>query len=252
MKDRYHMTLENNIFFAKRNLVDNIYSSSRLEGIAITFPETQDIYDGRNVAHLTVEEVVKVNNLKHAWQFVLDTVDYPLDLRYVRQLNQEIGAQLIPNAGELRSGAVNIGGTSWKPDIPEYETAKEQIEQIMSSGETTDKAITLMLYLMRAQLFLDGNKRVAQLAANQVMIQGGAGIIRIPVEQQEEFFEQLVTYYESGDMTRIKRFVYDTSIDGYQPDPARCQEQEPLNRNDFFRKKKRDLPEEEIECNLEL
>lgn len=250
MKERYYMTRENNLFFAKRNLVDSIYSSSRLEGIAITFPETQEIYDGRNVAHLTVEEVVKVNNLKHAWQFVLDTVDYPLDLRYVRQLNQEIGSQLIPNAGELRTGTVSIGGTSWKPEIPDYENTREQIRQIMSMEGTTDKAITLMLYLMRAQLFLDGNKRVAQLAANQVMIQGGAGIIRIPVEQQEEFFQLLVGYYENGDMTEIKNFVYETSVEGYQPEPERCREEEPLNRQDFFRKNPK--PEEEPEEDLEL
>ena len=35
---------------------------------------------------MSVDDIVKVNNLKHAWQFILDTVEYPIDLRYIRQL----------------------------------------------------------------------------------------------------------------------------------------------------------------------
>ena len=40
MRDKYNMTKEDNIFFAKRKLVDNIYKSANLEGIAITFADT--------------------------------------------------------------------------------------------------------------------------------------------------------------------------------------------------------------------
>lgn len=38
--DKYQLTIEENVFLAKRNIVDSIYKESRLEGIAITFPET--------------------------------------------------------------------------------------------------------------------------------------------------------------------------------------------------------------------
>ncbi len=40
------MTQEENIFFAKRNLVDTIWKSANLEGVNVTFPETQMIIDG--------------------------------------------------------------------------------------------------------------------------------------------------------------------------------------------------------------
>ncbi len=39
MENKYNMTKEDNIFFAKRKLVDNIYKSANLEGIAVTFEE---------------------------------------------------------------------------------------------------------------------------------------------------------------------------------------------------------------------
>ncbi|RGI18241.1 hypothetical protein DXC84_11760 [Ruminococcus sp. TF08-4] len=55
--DKYQLTLEENIFLAKRNIVDSIYKESRLEGIAITFPETNEIYEGRSVAGMSVDEI---------------------------------------------------------------------------------------------------------------------------------------------------------------------------------------------------
>ena len=96
--NKYNLTLEENIFLAKRNIVDSIYKESKLEGIAITFPETNEIYEGRSVAGMSVDDIIKVNNLKRAWKFVLDTIEYPIDLRYIRQLNNIIGANVISNA----------------------------------------------------------------------------------------------------------------------------------------------------------
>ena len=63
INDKYDMTKEQNIFYAKRNIVDSMWKSANLEGIAITFPETQKIFDGGNVSHLRIDEVVAVNNL---------------------------------------------------------------------------------------------------------------------------------------------------------------------------------------------
>ena len=172
-----------------------------------------------------------MNNLKHAWEFVFDTIDYPMDLRYIRQINKEVGEGIVTDAGELRKSSVSIGGTDWKPDIPDYQTAEKEIQGIMESNRSvTDKAITMMLSLMRSQLFFDGNKRTAQIAANQIMIQGGAGILAIPVKDQSEFFSLLIRYYETNDMTEIKKFVYDTSIDGFT---RNTKENEPTNRNMF-------------------
>ena len=48
MKNKYNMTKEDNIFFAKRKLVDNIYKSANLEGIAVTFAETLEFINNVN------------------------------------------------------------------------------------------------------------------------------------------------------------------------------------------------------------
>ena len=57
------MTLEQNLFLAKRNLVDTIWKQANLEGVNITFPETQMIIDGFSVANSTIEDLTIVLNL---------------------------------------------------------------------------------------------------------------------------------------------------------------------------------------------
>lgn len=63
-------------------------------------------------------------------------------------------------------------------------------------------------------MFIDGNKRVAMLFANKIMIDNGCGIITIALEDQETFYEKLITYYESGDMFNLKLWIYEHCIDG--------------------------------------
>lgn len=217
MKNKYSMSVEDNIMYAKRNIVDSIYSEAHLEGIGVTYPDTQELYDGRTVAGLSIEDTIKVNNLKHAWRFIFDNIDYPLDLRFIRQINAEIGRGVVMNEGIIRTLDVKIGGTSWRPGIPDEDDIKAFVARTMESTELSDtqKAIDMMLYIMRGQLFMDGNKRTAQLAANKIMIGSGAGIICIPVDKQRDFLALLIDFYESNNSYLISEFIFDNCIDGF-------------------------------------
>jgi len=46
--------------------------SANLEGIGVTYQETQAIYDGGIVNGLTVNNIIAINNLKYAWSFILE------------------------------------------------------------------------------------------------------------------------------------------------------------------------------------
>ena len=216
LENKYYMTTNDNILFAKRNIVDSIYTEARLEGIGVTYPDTNEIFNGRTVAGLSVDDTIKINNLKHAWEFILTTVDYPIDLRYIRQINSEIGRGIVFKEGILRDSDVSIGGTSWKPPMPDEEQINSFVNEVINNSYTpaTDRAIDTMLFVMRTQLFFDGNKRTAQLLANKIMIENGAGIISIPVEEQREFMYKLIDYYESNNSSEIKQFIYEKCIDG--------------------------------------
>ena len=71
-----------------------------------------------------------------------------------------------------------------------------------------------MLYGMRSQLFWDGNKRTSTICANKIMIENGAGIIKVPDNKLEEFNYLLSEFYTNNDRTKIKQFIYDNCIDG--------------------------------------
>ena len=95
MQDKFNLTQEQNVFLAKRNIVDSLWKSANLEGIAVTFPETQEIYDGGNVAHLRLDEIVTINNLKHAWQFIFSTINSELNFNYISSIHSLVGSNLV-------------------------------------------------------------------------------------------------------------------------------------------------------------
>lgn len=214
MIDKYNMTKEQNIFLAKRCIVDSIWKSSHIEGIQITYPETQKLYDGGNIAHLRLDEIQIINNLKHAWLFILNSIDAENNLNILKSINSLVGSNLIDMAGNVRLYDVNIGGTNWKPEIPNEENINEKLQELLKIECATERAITIMCYLMRTQFFSDGNKRTSMLFANKIMIQNGKGVISIPVEEDVRFGEELIKYYETNNMESLKQFIYDKCISG--------------------------------------
>ena len=214
MNDKFNMTQEQNIFLAKRNIVDSIWRSSHIEGIDVTYPETQALYDGGNVARLRLDEIQTINNLKHAWLFILNSINSENNIDFIKSINGLVGSNLIDRAGQIRIYDVIIGGTNWKPGLPNEENIIQQLKEFNKIDCVTDRAITIMCYLMRTQFFSDGNKRTAMLFANKLMIQNGKGIISIPIEKDVQFGEELTKYYESDNMEDLKRFIYDYCIEG--------------------------------------
>ncbi len=218
MKDKFKLTREENVFIAKRNIVDYIWKSANLEGIGVTYPETQVIYDNGIVNGLKVDDIIAINNLKYAWNFILENEDINYDYNVLCYIHKLVADKLVPSTvlGRIRTTPVNIGGTTWKPSFPIESKIKEELEEILN-GEyesKTELAIVCMLYVMRKQMFIDGNKRVAMLFANKIMIDNGCGIISISQELQSLFYEKLIKYYETGEMDELKKWIYDNCIDG--------------------------------------
>lgn len=218
MKNKFNLTREQNVFVAKRNIVDYIWKSANLEGIGVTYPETQAIYDGGVVNGLTVDKIIAINNLKYAWQFILENDEINYDFKALCHIHKLTCDKLVldQNLGKLRTTLVNIGGTSWKPQFPIESQIKEELGSLLNEPNKTktEIAIEVMLWIMRRQMFIDGNKRVSMLFANKIMIDNGCGIITISQDNQPTFFEKLIKFYETGDNSDLKQWIYETSIDG--------------------------------------
>ena len=64
MKRKYNMTKEDNIFFANRKLIDNLYKSANLEGIKITQEDIYCFINNVNTGKISVDDMLKLKVLK--------------------------------------------------------------------------------------------------------------------------------------------------------------------------------------------
>lgn len=199
-----------NIDFAKRNLVDTIYKQAVLEGVAVTFLDTETIIEGGKINGVSADDIQKINNLKHAWQFILDdgVVTSKSDYSILCFINRLVEEGFYYNAGKLRSVPVSIGGTKWKPELPIETVVIEKLRDILSENDVFERAINALLFVTKKQLFIDGNKRTSVIFANHILISNGAGIIVIPEDNVSEYKNLLITYYETDQTDEIKQFLY--------------------------------------------
>lgn len=214
MENKYNLTLEQNIFLAKRNLVDNIYANARMEGLNITFPQTKTILEGVNVPNLKIDEIQCVLNLRDAWKYVINNLNEEFNMEFICKINELVARNESIAWGILRQGEVQITGTEYIPDIPNEEKVKKEIVQILQIENPTERSIEYMLYGMRSQLFWDGNKRTSTICANKIMIENGCGIIKVPDNKLEEFTTLLSDFYSTNNKEKLKQFIYNNCIDG--------------------------------------
>lgn len=200
----------NNIAFARANMKMNIYNQAILEGVDTSFPQTEKIIDNGKVTAMTVTDVQKILNLKHAWEFILDKdvvaskSDYYMLSHIARLVNEGFFAE----AGRIRRVPVTIGGHSYVPPLPNEMDIKEKIREITEKNDDAiDVAIKLCLYCMKTQIFFDGNKRASVIFANHYLISHGGGFLVIPEKEVPKFKNLLVKYYEGEDITIISDFM---------------------------------------------
>lgn len=199
-----------NLDFARANMKANIYDQAVLEGVATTFPQTEDIIENGIVSGMTATDVQKILNLKHAWEFILDkdVLSYSTDYYILCHIAKLVNEGFYADGGRIRGVPVTIGGTSYIPPLPIESIVKEHIESILNSEkDAVDTAIELCLYCMKTQIFNDGNKRASVIFANHYMISNGQGLIVIPESHVPEFKRLLVAYYENRDNGEIYAFM---------------------------------------------
>ncbi len=199
-----------NIDFARANLKANIYDQAVLEGVATSFPQTEDIIENGRVNGVSANDVQKILNLKHAWEFVIDrdVIATKTDYYILCHVAQLVNEGFYNEGGRIRGVPVMIGGTSYVPPLPIEIDVKECIAGIVADGgEPVEVAARLCLYCMKTQIFNDGNKRTAVIFANHYLIGQAAGLLVIPEKDVPEFKRLLVAYYEDKDSGEMVAFM---------------------------------------------
>lgn len=199
-----------NLDFARVNMKANIYDQAILEGVATTYPQTETIIENGKVNGMRASDIQKILNLKHAWEFIMDkdVIQVKSDFYILSYIAELVNEGFYMEGGRIRGVPVAIGGSVYVPPIPNEVDIKEAINNIFSSNiSKIDKAIDLCLYVMKTQIFNDGNKRTAVIFTNHYLISQGEGLIVIPEKEVPEFKRLLVDYYEDKDIDTIKNFM---------------------------------------------
>ena len=164
-----------NLDFARANMKSNIYDQAILEGVVTSYPQTENIIDNGTVNGMTANDIQKILNLKHAWEFILNS---------------------------------DVAQANISRQIPIESIVKERITEIINSeAEEIEIAINLCMYCMKTQIFIDGNKRASVIFANHYLISHGQGFLVIPEEHVPEFKRKLVDFYEGENIEVISDFI---------------------------------------------
>lgn len=102
--------------------------------------------------------------------------------------------ELSYDAGNVRTAPVTIGGTSLVPELPQEGIIIDKLDEIATMDDRLEAALEMFCYVAGTQVFLDGNKRVAQLMCNKIMMEDDIGVFSIPYNEIDRFKELLVDF----------------------------------------------------------
>lgn len=214
--NKYNLSREQSLFLAKKKWDENVYCGMKMENRAVTFPQTKTILDGVNVPSVRLDDIQAILNMRDAWRYLLKTVDDPVTLEYMCELNGYIARNEALEWGKLRTGGVCISGTDYLPPVPQDKRVEAELAEILSSGTTTEQALNVFVWGIRGQFFWDGNKRTSMTLANKILVSGGAGLLTVSDKHMERFNVLLCEFYGSGESGSLKEFLYNNAISGVE------------------------------------
>lgn len=204
--DKFAFTPDENRRFTRMNYTKLVYTNSRFEGVKTTLPQTQTIMDGMSVAKVPIVDVLTIINLKRGWQLVTGHTEM-VTFDFEKVINKVVAAEYYLNKENVDSEQITIDETE----------ERNFLNNVLNSKRTTtDKAMTIMYHNMRQQMFWDGNKRTAVLVANKIMIDGGAGLINVPLDLWAEWHQLIADFYRTNDMQQLKEWTYKHAIQGLE------------------------------------
>ena len=192
------------VFLAKKLFTELVFNTAYIEGVNVTFPQTQTILDGGIVNQVAVSDIQTVLNLRDAWRYCINNFESTTNYDFLCKINEMISRNESLAWGSLRTGKVGISGTECMPEVPKEDQEKEEFNNILAISDAIEKALESFCYIVYHQPFWDGNKRTATIFASKILMEAGIGILSIGKSEGEKFNESLLQYYDTGDSKELK------------------------------------------------
>ena len=181
-----------------------MFNTAYIEGVNVTFPQTQTILDGGIVNQVPVSDIQTVLNLRDAWRYCINNFESTTNDDFLCKINEMVSRNESLAWGSLRTGKVGISGTEYIAEVPNEEEVREKLNRILAMTDAVEKAMEGFCYIVYHQLFWDGNKRTATIYASKILMEAGIGILSIGKSEGEKFNESLLLYYDTGNSKELK------------------------------------------------
>jgi Fic family protein len=194
----------------ERLAIDLSWKSSQIEGNTYSLLETERLLkDKQTAAGKTKDEAIMLLNHKDAIDFVVANPDYFLSLSVAK--TEELHSILIKELGvdrNIRTRRVGIIGTNYRPLDNEFQIreALQQTCDLINNRESIfEKALFALVLLSYLQAFSDGNKRVARITANALLIANKHCPISFRTVDAVDYKKAMLLFYEQNNISAFKQ-----------------------------------------------
>lgn len=189
--------------------VDLSWKSSQIEGNTYSLLETEILLKEKETASgKTKEEAIMLLNHKEALDFIVGNSDY-LSLLTISRI-EDIHSILIEELGvdrNIRKRRVGITGTNYSPIDNEFqirEALQQTCDLVNSRHNVFEKALLVLVLLSYIQAFNDGNKRVARITCNAILIANGYCPISFRSVDSIDYKKAMLLFYEQNNISAFK------------------------------------------------
>ena len=190
--------------------VDLSWKSSQIEGNTYSLLETERLLrDKQTASGKTKEEAIMLLNHKDALDFVLDVPDYLKELSVHRI--EDIHSILTKELGvdrNIRHRRVGITGTNYRPLDNEFqirEALEDTCTLVNGKDNVFEKALLTLVLLSYIQAFVDGNKRMARITSNAILIANGYCPVSFRTVDSIDYKKAMLMFYEQNNIAAFKK-----------------------------------------------
>ena len=190
--------------------IDLSWKSSQIEGNTYSLLETERLLkEKQTAAGKTKEEAIMLLNHKDALDFIVANPDYMEHLTISRI--EDIHSLLIKDLGvdrNIRTRRVGITGTNYRPIDNEFqirEALQQTCDLVNSRTNVFEKALFVLVLLSYIQAFNDGNKRIARITSNAILIANGYCPISFRTVDSIDYKKAMLLFYEQNNISAFKQ-----------------------------------------------
>lgn len=148
-------------------------------------------------------------NLIKAWRAMLNINNFNI-LEDVLKLHAVVAKDQALDYVFLRDGKVTISNTDYVPPIPTEASVMALFNEFELSNNVYEAAARFLVKFIKMQPFYDGNKRMAFLVTNRLLIEKHKGLVVVNDKHFKEFSQLLKEYYDDeNNIDKIIKFMID-------------------------------------------